>query len=336
MRAIPARSSSSTNGSRLDRLYAVLAAFAHLENRGLISPAMAVLSSLSLQKDFHSPTIEDVDADWPCPSQSYSSARRPSWQESLSAETIPGGLSKHQAAIKQMQFSSSSSDRKLASPRPSSASSTSTLRPLSATFSTYQPSATSSASHARPAFVSPFTIGHPVISKSQNNLNVSQRSPTTPSSDDESSTFSPSSVSSPGLATPLSQDPNWMTPFEAAFHKKVSMEKLNMPAETPVSPRSFLSKGMRLAPTPEMTFMRAPLSTSSALSSIPPSFMNSEAGKKIRRRSVDVGMLVNARGHQKSGRTTNKDAPAAAFLPPDQLRAQRAHRQSSQRNRESL
>lgn len=57
---------------------------------------------------------------------------------------------------------------------------------------------------------------------------------------------------------------------------------------------------------------------------------------QCRRRSVDVGTLGNARGHQRNGRTSQADAPAAAFVPPDQLKAHRARKTNSQRNKEFL
>lgn len=62
----------------------------------------------------------------------------------------------------------------------------------------------------------------------------------------------------------------------------------------------------------------------------------SDNNLQYRRRSVDVGTLGNARGHQRHGRTSQADAPAAAFVPPDQLKAHRNRKTNSLRSKEFL
>lgn len=89
---------------------------------------------------------------------------------------------------------------------------------------------------------------------------------------------------------------------------------------------------------------RSPSYQPTMLSTAEPSSQNSENALHLqtadslpyRRRSVDVGTLSNARGHQRYGRTSQADAPAAAFVPPDQLKAHRARKSNNQRHKEFL
>lgn len=145
--------------------------------------------------------------------------------------------------------------------------------------------------------------------------------------------FSGESSTTSSIPTPSSAASHlepWSSPFEADFNAA----RPTAPMATPSSPSLVELEFAPQLPSPLPKGLGFSSAHPADLSNGPSSatLVNAQKPKHIRRRSVDVGTLVNARGHQRHGRTAKQDAPAAAFVPPDQLKAERVQRQVLQRS----
>ena len=272
--------------------------------------------------------------DWPSPSCSFEAlARRPSWQEPSSPRSGAGGGALQPAIVLQ-------NSKSIGRPGPIS------FRSPFASFKESQSSPTSPAirySASTPVDeeeLSPF-CHWPGASI------ASHTAPCSPGPYSPATTISSPGVQTPGgltlelpLLSPYSKS-MFLPPFDAAFKKRLSAQSnASSSSYEPVSPGPFSHR------------VHSPRSSNgSIMSNMNANFQQGEDGllspggcgspggpsnRDLRRRSVDVGVLGNTRGHQASGRTVQTDAPVAAFVPPEQLRVRRAQRTSRMQSNESL
>jgi hypothetical protein len=332
-------------------------------------------TSTSRQQDIQSNITSTAASDWPCPEpDSCNFHRRPSWQVEeqllLSSSSAPLSIQKDNST--NIPAPAASPPFKVHNPF---ALSLCTLPPRSTTTQTHgsrTPGAVISSSAAgsscqksvsntnklssKPTFLSPFESSFlfpastpPVVEAPLSPYCL----PGSPFTDMDSL------ASSPGLATPSSIASTQYccystTSLDGSYsYRQLAPSKArkdsansdtasqNATASTSSSsPPVAGSHLLSCSPTskPQMSHHPSYLRDSHQFDAT--TFMPTHSADanlvQYRRRSVDVGTLVNARGHQRHGRTSQADAPAAAFVPPDQLKALRARKTTTQRSKESL
>ena len=293
--------------------------------------------------------------DWPSPSLTFEAlARRPSWQEPslspTSSSSSSAGSSRSSIGCGGLQpaivLSAESGAVSFRSPFASSNSGSPPSRAIQVP---------ASSSTSLESEVSPFSAW-----PSSSRRSSASTAPCSPGGLYSPSPSTATTMSSPGVQTPGASSVNgsidnhgslspysksmFLPPFDAAFKKRLSGQQQLQQSGEPTSPSPFShrvcsprSPGAMLS---NFNFQLHQLPATPAAGGGDAGLLQpnceSPSARDLRRRSVDVGMLGNARGHQASGRAVQQDAPAAAFVPPEQLRVRRAQRTSKLQTNESL